>query len=99
MTPHIFIKKGRSDAPAFLVIHCPVYVNIFLRVKDKTGHILNFPGIDCSDLPKNQQFSGFAPPVILYEASLERVSDGRFIMIWTVQPDCRNCMSDDGFSD
>ena len=66
---------------------------------DSSGHILNFSGIDCSDLPKTQQFSGFAPPVILYEASFERVPDGRFIMIWTVQPDGRHWMDDDGFGD
>lgn len=66
---------------------------------DSSGHILNFPGIDCSDLPKTQQFSGFASPVILYEASFERVPDGRFIMIWTVQPDGRHWMDDDGFGD
>lgn len=42
-----------------------VFVNeetgITQHLIDKTGHILNFPGIDCSDLPKTSNSAGLRP--------------------------------------
>lgn len=64
---------------------------------DKEGNIIDFPGVEFSDILKNELGKREIEPVVKYEVMFEKMDDGNFIMVWTVRPDGRYWMDSWGF--
>lgn len=62
-------------------------------IVDKDRMICSFPGID-PDVPKAYADT---PPRVRYRTSFEKHGDGKYLMIWTVEPDGRYWADEDGF--
>lgn len=66
------------------------------QVVDKWGRILNFPGIEREEHWVQQVSERALQPQIRFRTDFEK-RDGRFIMLWQIQPDGRYWEDEDGF--
>lgn len=71
--------------------------DIMKQIVDKDGHILDYPGVEYSDVLNEELGKGTIIPIVKYEAVFEKVDNSRFIMVWTVRPDGRYWMDSWGF--
>ena len=72
--------------------------NITKMIVDDNGHICNFPGFDePEEIRKHLENGNLPEPVIRFRTDFKRESDGRFLMIWEIQPDGRYWEDEDGF--
>lgn len=71
--------------------------NIHKQIIDCDGNILEFPGVEYTDVLKAELGRRVIEPVVKYEAKFEKLDDGRLIMVWTVRPDGRYWMDSWGF--
>ena len=67
------------------------------QIIDESGNILNFPGIEYGEKLKEELGESEINPIVKYEAVFEKMSDNKFIMVWTVRPDGRYWMDSWGF--
>ena len=65
-------------------------------IVDKYGKIQNFPGIQKQDFWADLVEKQYWEPQIRFRTDFEK-RDGRFMMIWQIQPDGRYWGDDDGF--
>lgn len=66
-------------------------------IVDNAGRILNFPGIEMGDWTKSLKSERSLLPVIRFRTDFRQYGEGRYIMIWEVQPDGRYWADSDGF--
>lgn len=71
--------------------------NINKPIIDQDGNILDFPGVEFTDMLKAELGRETIKPVVKYEAVFEKLDDGRLIMVWMVRPDGRYWMDSWGF--
>ncbi len=71
--------------------------NIHKQMIDSDGNILDFPGVEYTEVLKEELGRRMIEPVVKYEAIFEKLNDGRLIMVWTVRPDGRYWMDSWGF--
>lgn len=67
------------------------------QIIDKDGNILEFPGVEYTDLINQELENWTLMPIVKYEAIFEKVDDNKFIMVWTVRPNGRYWMDSWGF--
>ncbi len=71
--------------------------NISKQIIDQDGNILNFPGVEYTDKLIEEWGHRDITPVVKFEAVFEKVTEDKFIMVWTVRPDGRYWMDSWGF--
>ena len=71
--------------------------NIHKQIIDCDGNILEFPGVEYTDVLTEEWGDKSIKPVVKYEAVFEKIDDSRLIMVWTVRPDGRYWMDSWGF--
>ena len=67
------------------------------QIIDQDGNILNFPGVEYTEVLSEEWGNKDIPPIVKYEAIFEKLDDGRLIIVWTVRPDGRYWMDSWGF--
>jgi len=95
-----FVREPHSEylfKVDFTVLFTNKEKNINKQVIDRDGNILNFPGVEYTDMLTEEWGNREIAPVVKYGARFERVDAGRFIMVWTVRPDGRYWMDSWGF--
>lgn len=58
---------------------------------------MDFPGVEYTDMLKDELGKRKIEPVVKYEALFEKMDNDKFIMVWTVRPDGRYWMDSWGF--
>ena len=71
--------------------------NIHKQIIDCDGNILEFPGVEYTDVLTEELGNRPIKPVVKYEAAFEKIDDNRLMMVWTVRPDGRYWMDSWGF--
>ena len=95
-----FVRAPYSEYPFkvdFTVLFINKEKNIGKQIIDHEGNILDFPGVEYTDMLNEEMGRRVIEPVVKYEAIFEKVDDGKFIMVWTVRPDGRYWMDSWGF--
>ena len=81
----------------FTVLFINEEKNISKKIIDQDGNIIDFPGVEYTDMLNGELGNRDIEPVVKYEARFEKMDDGKFIMVWTVRPDGRYWMDSWGF--
>jgi hypothetical protein len=85
----------------FKVDYTVIFTNekkhIHKQIIDCDGNILEFPGVEYTEVLTEELGAGSIKPVVRYEAVFEKIDDSRLIMVWTVRPDGRYWMDSWGF--
>ena len=95
-----FVCEPHSEYPFkvdFSVHFTNTEKNIHKQIIDSDGNILDFPGVEYTDVLKTELGKGIIEPVVEYAAEFETLDDGSLIMVWTVRPDGRYWMDSWGF--
>jgi len=71
--------------------------NIHKQIIDCDGNILEFPGVEYTDVLTEEWGNRPIKSVVKYEAAFEKIDDNRLMMVWTVRPDGRYWMDSWGF--
>lgn len=71
--------------------------NINKQIVDTDGNILDFPGVEYTDVLNDELGKRTIEPIVKYKAIFEKIDDNKFIMVWTVRPDGRYWMDSWGF--
>jgi hypothetical protein len=66
-------------------------------IVDANGVFVKFPGIRLEAFWTKRMGEGSLAPEIAYRTDFERTADGRFLVLWCVQPDGRFWEDEDGF--
>lgn len=66
-------------------------------IVDREGRIVGFPGIEKGDWVRALESEECLEPVIRFRTDFQKCGEGRYMMIWQVQPDGRYWADDDGF--
>lgn len=91
---HIYRQKGEI---AQVVFTNPAR-HIQRIIIDDNGKICDFPGfLGKKEIMRNLTNGTLPKPVICFRTEFRKEADGRFLMIWEVQPDGRYWEDDDGF--
>lgn len=91
---HMYRSKGEVAE----VIFMDDLRNIRKTIVDDSGKICDFPGILQEDRWTGALTSQvYLQPQIRFRTSFTREADGRFRMVWEIQPDGRYWADDDGF--
>ncbi len=81
----------------FTVLFTNKEKNISKQIIDQDGNILDFPGVEYTDVLKAELGKDAVEPFVKYEATFEKIDDNKFLMVWTVRPDGRYWMDSWGF--
>ncbi len=95
-----FVGEPHSEYPFkvdFSVYFTNREKNIRKQIIDSDGNILDYPGVEYTDVLKTEMGSRVIEPVVKYGAKFEKLNDSRLIMVWTVRPDGRYWMDSWGF--
>ena len=66
-------------------------------ILNDAGQFVNYPGIENEEL-LSEFFKGTViEPVVQFRSEFERQDDGRYLVIWQIQPDGRYWADEDGF--
>lgn len=91
---HLYRQKGEVAEVVF--IHRAQHIQ--RTIIDDDGCICDFPGFgEPDEIRKHLESEKLPKPVIRFRTDFRRESDGRFLMIWEIQPDGRYWEDDDGF--
>lgn len=67
------------------------------KIVDEQGRIVNFPGIEKGKWMSYLESADSLDPVIRFRTCFKECGNGRYLMIWEVQPEGRYWEDDDGF--
>ena len=70
---------------------------IHKQIIDDGGRILQFPGIIQEEFWIKKINMGSLEPVVRYRSSFESLGNGKYRMLWQIQPDGRYWEDEDGF--
>ena len=96
-----YIKRG-NNSPCYKLTDLPVFFDderclpIIETVLDQEGNILSFPGVVEDKAWQNELRLGMHSHA-RFEAEFFALKDGRFLMLWLLQPDGMYWMDEDGF--
>lgn len=91
---HFYRKRG--EVAEVIFIHKARHIT--KTIVDDDGHIHDFSGFDePEEIKKHLAGRNLPKPTVCFRTDFNREPDGRFLMIWEIQPDGRYWEDEDGF--
>lgn len=92
------MHRYRREGEDATVYYIDPALGVKRKVVDSQGNILGFPGIEKEDFWVSQiESPGALKGQVRFRSDFEKCGDGRWAMLWQVQPDGRYWGDDDGF--
>lgn len=92
------ITYGQGHGESAQVVFSNPALNIRKVIVDEAGNILDSLGVELTErLMRCLEDHILPPPRIFYRTEFRREPDGRFLMVWEIQPDGRYWADEGGF--